>query len=105
MVQDLEPAMNLPNGNTSQRRGEELEQRRRICGDAEKLLNQYFVFVGKHESRHVASSLVLAYVFGQEENTKKGGQMGQVKRGSSPGADRSPPTRSYDACVLWYPSA
>lgn len=77
-------SINLSNGNTLQRRGQELDQRRRICGEAEKLLNQYFVFVGKHESRHVASSLVLAYVFGQEvTTTKKGGETGQVKRGSS----------------------
>ncbi|CAN0376464.1 unnamed protein product [Ectocarpus sp. 8 AP-2014] len=64
--------------------GQELDQRRRICGEAEKILNQYFVFVGKHESRHVASSLVLAYVFGQEvATTKKADERGETAGGAA----------------------
>ncbi|CAB1107206.1 unnamed protein product [Ectocarpus sp. CCAP 1310/34] len=63
--------------------GQELDQRRRICGEAEKLLNQYFVFVGKHESRHVASSLVLAYVFGQEVATTTKGERGETAGGAA----------------------
>lgn len=48
------------------KRAAELDQRNRACREAERLLNQYFVFVGRHKARHVASSLVLAYVFGRE---------------------------------------
>ncbi|CAM9690981.1 unnamed protein product [Scytosiphon promiscuus] len=56
----------------------EMELRQRVCCAAEKLLNQYFVFVGKHESRRVASSLVLTYVFDRESTTQKsdGGDSG-----------------------------
>ncbi|CAM9742497.1 unnamed protein product, partial [Hapterophycus canaliculatus] len=51
----------------------EIELRHRVCRAAEQLLNQYFVFVGKHDSRRVASSLVLTYVFSQVSTTHKSG--------------------------------
>lgn len=49
----------------------------RTCREAEKLLNQYFVFVGKHSTRYVASALLLAYVFSREPKAKKGGEAGE----------------------------
>lgn len=49
----------------------------RTCREAEKLLNQYFVFVGKHSTRHVASSLLLAYVFSREPTAKTSGEAGE----------------------------
>lgn len=55
----------------------EVELKLRTCREAEKLLNQYFVFVGKHSTRHVASSLLLAYVFSREPSSKKSGEAGE----------------------------
>lgn len=49
----------------------------RVCREAEQLLNQYFVFVGKHSTRHLASSLLLAYVFGREPAAKRSGEAGE----------------------------
>lgn len=49
----------------------------RTCRGAEKLLNQYFVFVGKHSTRHVASSLLLAYVFSREPTARTSGEAGE----------------------------
>lgn len=49
----------------------------RACREAEKILNQYFVFAGKYSTRHVASSLLLAYVFSREPAAKKSGEAGE----------------------------
>ena len=55
----------------------ELDVKLRTCREAEKLLNQYFVFAGKHSARHVNSSLLLAYVFSRESTAKKNGDVGE----------------------------
>lgn len=62
----------------------DLDLRQRACRKAAQLLNQYFVFVGKHESRHVASSLLLTYVFSLESTAMTSGGGGG---GGGPGEE------------------
>ncbi|CAM9194473.1 unnamed protein product, partial [Discosporangium mesarthrocarpum] len=58
---------------------QEQDLRNRVCGRAEQLLNQYFVFSGRHEARYISMALVLAYVFdggipvGREDSRRGGG--------------------------------
>ncbi|CAN0203478.1 unnamed protein product [Pylaiella littoralis] len=61
----------------------DLDLRQRACRKAAQLLNQYFVFVGKHESRHVASSLLLTYVFSLESTAMTSGGRGGGPTGAA----------------------
>lgn len=64
----------------------DLDLRQRACRKADQLLNQYFVFVGRHESRHVASSLLLTYVFSLDSTTMTSGG-GGAGGNSGPGEE------------------
>lgn len=88
---------------TSHTRKTDLDLRQRTCSKADRLLNQYFVFVGRHESRHVAASLLLTYVFSLESTVTtsggSGGTGGEGEIGESPVSLEKQNTRNVGRVV------